>query len=79
MRETIGWIFIGPSIVCGIRVFMISASTRSPHDMMHDKRSVFERDYEHQSRLAKNPIYGQLVFVGLLLGLIGMYLVGMFG
>jgi hypothetical protein len=77
-RETIGWIFIGLSIVCGIRVLLISASTRSPHHM-YDPRSVFEREYEHQERLAKNPTHGRLVFLGLLFGLIGMYLVGMFG
>ena len=76
-REMIGWVFIGLSIVCGIRVFLISASTRNPRDM-YDPRPVFEREQEHQTRLTMNPTYRQLAFLGLLFGLIGMYLVGMF-
>ncbi len=77
-RETIGWIFIGLSMVCGVRVFLISAYTRNPR-AMHDRRSVFDREQEHRERLAQNPTHGRLVLMGLLFGLIGMYLVGMFG
>ena len=77
MGEVIGWVFLVVAAICSLGVFGISAGTRQPD--MDDRRPVWERDYEHHSRLAGNPRFALLVFGGLAFGLLGMYLIGMFG
>lgn len=74
MQEIVGYIFCGIAFLCAIGVFRISAQTRSYSDM-HDLRSVFERDYKHHSKLAKNPKFVILVSVGLFCAFIGIALV----
>ena len=77
MKEVFGWFFIGLSVLCITRVFAISAMIRRS-DSLYDPRSVFEREHEHHSKLAKNPEFILLVFLGLVFVFTGIYLIGMF-
>lgn len=77
MQETIGWILGGLGVLCGLRVMMISARHRV--DPQFDRRSVFESEFQHHKTLQQVPGFTLLVFLGLGLSLLGMYLIGMFG
>jgi len=78
IKAFFGWLFCGLSVLCGISVFVISAKTRGTFDN-HDRRSFFDREFDHYSRMARKPVVGWLVGAGLIFAALGMKLLGMFG
>jgi hypothetical protein len=77
VREALGWILCGLGVVCSLRVMAISGAQRQ--QMRSGALPRFESEYEHHRRLRNVPGYQALVFVGVALSLMGMYLIGMFG
>jgi hypothetical protein len=76
-REAIGWILSGLGGLCALRVMAISARHGVPPQL--DRRSFLEAEFQDQKTQQQVPGFSLLVFLGLGLSLVGMYLIGMFG
>jgi hypothetical protein len=77
IREILGWIICGVGSLCALKFMAAAARHRPPLEF--DNRSVFESEYDHHQRVAKDPQAQFYLWIGLALLFLGMYLIGMFG
>jgi hypothetical protein len=78
MREALSVVCLIVTALCAIGVFNIAAQAGGKSDLS-DRRSVFQREYEKNQRVASNPWSAVLIIVGLASAVLGMYLLGMMG
>ena len=76
MREILGWVCGALSIICG---FIVSAKQNNASPPQFDTHASVFDEHDMHKKLAKDPIYTFVLWIGVALAFLSLWLLGMFG